>query len=185
MSVATSYAKALFQAAQDAKTSSEALDVLEAEMDSLLIALDSSDDARKALMGPVMPAKDKVAYLDAISSKAGYTKLFSQFLNLLANKGRLPALRSIREAFAGVRLEAEGGVAGRLVSAEPMSDGDVESLAAAFKKKLGRRVAFSTSTDANLLAGTKVTVNGVTYDGTLRAQLQQLRDRLTAGVTSH
>ena len=55
---------------------------------------------------------------------------------------------------------------------------DVEALAKAFGKKLNKRVAFHVSTDPSLLAGMKVTVNGVTYDGTLRSQLQKLRDQI-------
>ena len=36
-----------------------------------------------------------------------------------------------------------------------------------------------------ILAGMKVTVNGVTYDGTLRSQLQKLRDQVAMGVTGN
>jgi F-type H+-transporting ATPase subunit delta len=91
-------------------------------------------------------------------------------------------LPAILESYNSVRLLAEGGVPGRLVAAEPVSDQDVQGLAQAFSKKLGKKVAFQVSTDPSLLAGMKVTVNGVTYDGTLRSQLQRLRDRLVAGA---
>jgi F-type H+-transporting ATPase subunit delta len=88
-------------------------------------------------------------------------------------------LPEVRDTFSEVRLNAEGGVTGKLVSAEPMTDADVQSLSAAFTRKLGRKVAFRVSTDPGLLAGVRVTVNGVTYDGTLKAQLEQLRDKIS------
>jgi F-type H+-transporting ATPase subunit delta len=87
----------------------------------------------------------------------------------------------IRNAYRSVRLEAEGGVSGRLVSADPLSESDIKGLADAFQRKLGKPVAFRVSTDPSLLAGMKVIVNGVTYDGTLKSQLQQLRDLVVAG----
>jgi F0F1-type ATP synthase delta subunit len=50
---------------------------------------------------------------------------------------------------------------------------------------LGRKVAFRVSTDPSLLAGVRVTVSGVTYDGTLKAQLEQLKDKISmASVTA-
>jgi ATP synthase F1 delta subunit len=181
MSLATSYAKALYAAAKDAHATSDTLDHIENQMDSFGQILQLTD-ARKALLGPVVTIKEKSEILLQIGEKAGYAKLFTQFLILLASKGRLPAFADIRDAFSTVRLEAEGGVAGRLVSAEPIDDADVQGLAGAFGRKLGKKVAFRVSTDPSLLAGMKVTVNGVTYDGSLRSQLQQLRDRLVAGL---
>jgi F-type H+-transporting ATPase subunit delta len=182
MSLATSYAKALYQSAQESGTGAEGMIQLEKQLDSFVQGLDGSSDATKALFGPVMAAKDKIGLISAVGEKAGYTKLVTQFLILLVNKGRLSFVHSIRDAFVEVRLAAEGGIAGHLVSAEAISDADVKTLASAFGRKLGKRVEFSVTTDASLLAGTKVTVNGVTYDGTLRSQLQQLRDRLVAGA---
>jgi F0F1-type ATP synthase delta subunit len=63
-----------------------------------------------------------------------------------------------------------------------MNEADVKNLAKAFSEKLGKRVAFQSSTEPALLAGLKVTVNGVTYDGTLRSQIQKLRDYFVAGL---
>jgi F-type H+-transporting ATPase subunit delta len=182
MSLATSYAKALYAAAKESKTGAVDLDQLENQMDSFAQILDTSEDARRALQGPAVNSQEKIAIIEQIAAKAGYSKIFMQFLTLLAQKGRLPAFHDLRDAFTAVRLEAEGGISGRLVSAEAVNDADLKSLADAFGRKLGKRVAFRVSTDPSLLAGMKVTVGGVTYDGTLRSQLQQLRDRLVSGM---
>jgi F-type H+-transporting ATPase subunit delta len=184
MSVATSYAKALYGAAKDKKASSSDLDQLENQMDDFSEMLNTSSDLNRALLGPIVTAKDKTAIINELGKKAAYSSLFVQFLSMLATKGRLPVFHKIRESFTSVRLEAEGGVSGRLVSAEPLNDADVEGLAKAFGKKLGKRVAFIVSTDPSLLAGMRVTVGGVTYDGTLRSQLQQLRDQVVSGVSA-
>lgn len=183
MSVAKTYAKALYEAAQDAKSSAEAISILESQMDDFLMAMAASKDAQTALYGPLVSAKEKVALITEISKKGGFSPLMTQFLVLLARKRRLSILKEIREAFMTVRLASEGGVLGRLVAAETVSEADVEGLAKAFSKKLGKRVAFQISSDPSLLAGMKVTVNGVTYDGTLRSELQRLRDRISAGVS--
>jgi F-type H+-transporting ATPase subunit delta len=180
MSVAKSYAKALYETA---KESGQPVEPIERELEQFGEILEKSREAHIALCGPVTAAKEKMAATEAIAQKMGLSDTARRFLSLLAKKERLSILREIHEALTEVRLAAEGGVSGKLLSAEPMSASDVEGLAAAFSKKLGKKVAFRFYSDPSLLAGVKVTVNGVTYDGTLRSQLQRLRDQVAAGVS--
>lgn len=184
MSLAKSYAQALYQAAKEQGGSSESFDTLEAQMGAFAQALDDKV-VQHALLGPSMSPQEKVALIEQFVQKAGFAKILNQFLVLLLNKGRLSKFGSIYDAFGAVRLEAEGGLAGRLVSAEVISDDDVQGLAKSFARKLGKKVSFRVSTDPSLLAGMKVTVGGTTYDGSLRSQLATLRDRLLAGAPSN
>jgi F-type H+-transporting ATPase subunit delta len=179
--VAKAYAKALYEAARETNTSREGMDLLGSQLDNVLTAILSSKAAQNALFGPVATTKEKAAVMASISEACKAPPLLSHFLQLLARRGRLSLLEEITEAFMEVRLSYENSLAGRLIAAESMNDSDVESLAAAFTKKLGKKVVFRVSTDPALLAGVKVTVNGVTYDGTLRAQLQKLRDQFVFG----
>jgi F-type H+-transporting ATPase subunit delta len=187
MSVSKVYAKALYGAATENKPADQAAALCaetEAQLEAVTVLVEGSKDLRMALMSPLTSAKEKAALVRELVSRMGANKLLGDFLSLLAAKGRLSELRSIRDEFGAVKLVAEGGVPGRLVSAEPVGEQDVEGLAKAFGKKLGKKVRFRVSTDPALLAGMKVTVNGVTYDGTLRSQIQKLRDRLVVGGPS-
>jgi F-type H+-transporting ATPase subunit delta len=182
MSVAKAYAKALFEAAAEGKSQAEltrVCDEIESQLTQFVGLMQASKEAQVAFTSPITTSKDKMALVDAVTAKAGTTPIVSRFLSMLAAKGRLAMLPEVRDTFSEVRLNAEGGVTGKLVSAEPMTDADVQSLSAAFTRKLGRKVAFRVSTDPGLLAGVRVTVNGVTYDGTLKAQLEQLRDKIS------
>ncbi len=182
MSVASSYAKALLEVAVETSLSVEDVDTIEEEMSSFASTLSQSKEARVALLGAVTSQKEKIFLIDQICQQFKLTPLLAQFLGLLAKKGRLALLREIGGAFHTLRLASEGQIAGELVSAERMNETDVAILGKAFSEKLGKKVVFRLSTDPWLLAGLKVTVNGVTYDGTLRSQLQKLREQLTTGV---
>ena len=185
MSVAKAYAKALFETLNEQRAQTSAVDLLEQQMDSFIATLNSTKDAKIALYSPVTTSREKAAVVEKFAQSMGLSGLLPNFLQLLARKNRLMILDEVRDAFHQVRLDAEGGVAGQVVSAEPMDQKDIEGLAQSFSKKLGKRVAFKVSTDASLLAGMKVTVNGVTYDGTLRSQLQKLRDQVAMGATGN
>lgn len=175
MSVARSYARALFEVSQTRDTS---LDQITAELHLVWGYMNSSKEARVAFLSPAIAAKDKVMAIQEVSRRAGFSPLVAYFLQLLGKKERLSFLPEIQKAFNQVRLEAEGAVEGQLVSADPMEAKDIEDLARAFSKKLGKKVVFRAMIDPTLLAGIKVTVNGVNYDGTLRSQLQRLREKL-------
>ena len=183
MSVAKSYAKALYETAiAQTNGHSQGLAKLDEQLESFSKLLASSKDLHTALCGPIATAKEKTAIVEALAKKGGIGETLTRFLVLLANRDRLAALDEIVEAFSNVRVQSEGGVIGELVVADPpesLGAQDVDSLTRAFTKKLGKKVHFRVSSDPQLLAGMKVTLGGVTYDGTLRSQLQRLRDQVS------
>lgn len=182
MSVAKSYAKALYEAAQESGSFSEGFKQIEAELDLFKSVLFQSAGIQVALTAPITTVKEKIELIEALSKKLEISDLVTRFLSLLGKKGRLGLFSEIKDSFSSVCLASEGGVAGRLVAAEALSEKEIGILVKVFSQKLGKKVAFQLSTDPSLLAGMKVTVNGVTYDGTLRSQLQKLRDYFVAGM---
>ena len=178
MSVAVSYAKALFEVSRSTELAQG-----REQIRSFSALLDQSKELRVALLGPATSAKEKNAVVEEISQRTGFNPLVRKFLGLLARKGRLAILKDILSALDRVRLEAEGGILAQAVSADPMTQKDVQELAEAFGKKLGKKVEFEVSTDPTLLAGLKITVNGVTYDGTLRSQLEQMKEQIVFGAS--
>ena len=182
MSVANAYAKALLLAAKDFNESQN-FNEFDSQMASFSAALDGSKDATVALHGPLVSAREKVGIVREICKRGQFTPLMTEFLVLLARKGRLDVLKQIRSAFIAARTEQEGGITGQLIAADAMLDADIVNLAAAFTKKLGKKVSFRVSIDSALLAGVRVTVNGVTYDGSLRSQLQRLKNQISKGFS--
>lgn len=181
MSVAQSYAKALYEASREQGAKAEAI---EAAVFAVAGAFSSSKQLRDVLYSPSTNGADRSKVLSALAEKVASGKegkLVGVFLNLLSGKGRLRVLPDIADAFKKARVEAEGGVLGEVASADALKQEDLDSLARAFGSKLGKKVVFDTRVDSELLAGMKVTVGGVTYDGTLKNQLTRLKDTLIHG----
>ncbi len=181
MSVSRSYARTLLETAQETGLKSTDLDKIESELSTFVSTVGSSSGLSEALSSPIVSSVEKAGVAGVVATKLGFSKLTTQFLTMVARKGRAPAIDAITDAFTVVRLESEGAMLGEVVSADVLKKEDLEELATAFTRKLGKKVVFRSSVEPALLAGLKVTVGGTTYDGSLRAQLHQLRDRLVYG----
>ena len=74
--------------------------------------------------------------------------------------------------------EHAGAVEARITSARPLNAADRAQLEAQIAKLAGARVRASYGEDATLLGGAVVEIGSTVYDGSVRAQLQQLKQRL-------
>lgn len=180
MKILKSYSKALYDFFGSSPAPAK-LDEVEKQLGVFTQTLDSSKELQKILTSPIVSASDKATVVKEICSRLGLSNEVTNFIRLVAEKNRMDLFSDIAEEFSKVRLEAAGELYGSVVSADPMTGADLQDLSSAFSKKLGKKVYLKASTDAQLLAGLKVTVNGVTYDGTLRSQISQLRERLVFG----
>lgn len=185
MSVSTSYAKALYEIAKEEGFSEDRLASLEDQLRFFSDTLEVYPEARNALLGPTTTFKEKTQLLDALGVAGKCEPVLSRFLHLVARKKRLAILGEIRRCFTHLRLEVGGGIAAQVVSSEALSEGDVSELMKTLSQKLGKKVCAEVSIDPSLLAGIKVTVQGVTYDGSLRSQFQKLKDSLISGITAN
>lgn len=176
MSLARSYAQALLESTKPAE-----LEAVRKSLLGLVQLLDASEDLRVSLCAPVTSKKDKFGVIQVLETKLGLPQVLARFLHVVARKGRFAYLSEMYDALETVRLERDGGLLGELTSADEMSPADVLDLAASFSKKIGKKIEFRLKRDPSLLAGLKVTVGGVTYDGSLRAQLSRLEQELSQG----
>lgn len=182
MSVVNAYANALLGAARENKKTTQELDLLEKQMNDFSQVLESSKEARVALFGPLVSPKEKILLTQALCKKLGLDGVIVNFLMLMSRKGRMSLLNEVARAFHDARWMGDGGVTAEVTSAEELSQQEISEITQAFSKKMGKPVALRVKKDPLLIAGVKVTAGGITYDGSLRAQLQRLGSKLTQGI---
>lgn len=174
MSVARTYAMALHSVLGGDVAGQERA---QQELAAVAEVLTARADLRAALGGPITTPAEKKALIAALCSKMGCHPALQKFLDLMVKKGRIGEVGAVALAFRAVRVESEGGVMGTLESADPVSDADLADLSAALAKRLNRKVSLVARVNSELLAGLRVNVLGTTYDGSLRSQLQRLKQK--------
>ena len=172
--LATRYAKALLGALPDAAAQNLADEFLAA----LGASLKSNAELRAFLLDPATPAGAKKSLLDQLATARQVPDRVKTFVSMVVDNGRLAALPSIAEVFHQERERAQGIVSGTLTTAAPIGDDLASRAADALTRLSGRRVQLRLRLDPEILGGAVAQVGSMVYDGSVRTQLDRLRQRI-------
>ncbi|MDE1155449.1 MAG: ATP synthase F1 subunit delta [Acidobacteriaceae bacterium] len=170
------YARALAQVVSEQK-----LDVLavEKQLRDFAALLVGSPDLREVLANPSIPEKQKLGVLDALAPRLGLEKAARNFIALVAHHDRLHELDEMLEAYHAIADQELRVAEVEVTSALPLDEASrqlIEQKIAALTG--GERVRATYREDKSLLGGAIVKVGSTIYDGSVRAQLEQLKLRL-------
>ncbi len=164
-----------------ARPSPKAASALEAVADELdLVARVLGADAKfqRFFADPSIGQEDKRTAIDALAKKAKLGEAVRDFLLVLVTNRRLGAIGAIRDAFSAIKDERSGIVSAETTSAVPLSAAEAKRLHHALESMTGRSVRVTHRVDPSVLGGARTRIGSKVYDGTLRHQLEVLRDRL-------
>ena len=169
------YARAFAQV-----VASENLDVAAAQqqMRDFAGTLASSPDLHEVLLNPSIPEDQKLRLLDAIASRIGMFREVRNFIAVMMDHQRLASLTEILAEYDLVADEGSGIAEAEITSAHPLHDEDRAILEEQVSRLSGGRVRASYKQDSALLGGAVVKIGSTIYDGSIRTQLQQLKERL-------
>jgi F-type H+-transporting ATPase subunit delta len=140
--------------------------------------LADSRELREVLMNPSIANEQKLKVLDAIAGRIGMFPQVRNFLAVIMDHQRLAELDEILTEYHAVADEQSGMAEAEITSAHPLNDQDRAELEAQVARLAGGRVRATYRQDATLLGGAVVRIGSTVYDGSIRAQLQQLKQKL-------
>jgi F-type H+-transporting ATPase subunit delta len=170
--IAEVYARALFEAAKD----DGVLDRVHDELGEFADALDADRNLQVFLFSPYFSSEEKKAGVRRIVSDADERLL--NFLELLAERHRMPVLFRIRRIFDGRWAEENKLLPVTVTSATELDSGLVEEIGRRIQEQTGRRVDLSSNVDPDVLGGLMVRVGNMVLDATVRNRLEQLRKQV-------
>ena len=138
----------------------------------------ASADLQTAFGNPSIAHASKEKVLEGLLSKTKPSKTTSNFLRVLLRNGRLADLAAINERFAAVLEERSGSVAAEVISARELADAQRAELKANLEKLTGKQVKLAFAIDPNLIGGVVTRVGSTVYDGSVRTQLENLKEEL-------
>ena len=154
-------------------------DGLGQELDVLARTYDSSADLRLALENPVVKASEKLAILRAILPRIA-PSLPGAEVRAAAARARPhhPAARPSPAPTASWPTSAPARCGPPSPRRRPCPPADLDRVRRALEKRTGKKVIVETAVDANLIGGIVARVGDLVLDGSVRAQLEEMRRRL-------
>jgi F-type H+-transporting ATPase subunit delta len=101
------------------------------------------------------------------------------FVQMLVQNRRLGLIVQICDMFEALRREQEGVMEATVVSALPLTDGQLQPLVASLEKKYGRKITAKVELDPQLIGGLKIMVGDKVIDATVRGRLDAMAAALT------
>ena len=170
--IAEVYARALFEAAKD----DGVLDRAHEELGEFADALEEDRNLQVFLFSPYFSSEEKKDGIRRIVSDADERVL--NFLELLAERHRMPAVFRIRRIFEDLWADENKLLPVVVTSATELDAGLVEDIGKRIEEQTGRRVELSSNVNPDVLGGLMVRVGNMVLDATVRNRLEQLRKQV-------
>jgi ATP synthase F1 delta subunit len=171
--IAEVYARSLFEVAKE----HDALDRVHDELSEFTEALSDERNLQVFLFSPYFSSEEKKNGVTSIVSDAD--ERFVNFLELLAERHRMPAIFRIKREFDALWAEENQLLPVTVTSAVELDEGLVEDIGKRIQDQTGRRVELSSNVDPEVLGGLMVQVGNMVLDGTVRNRLERLRKQVT------
>ena len=174
--IARVYANALFEAARD----TDQLDEIHEQLGQFTDAMNESNDMRVFFFSPYFSSKEKREAISAAIS--GASKELVNFLELLAEKHRMPAIFAIKRRFDELWAEAKKRLEVTLTSAVELDRGVIDQIGDTVEKQTNRDIDLETNVDPDILGGLVLRVGNMVLDASLRNKLERLRKEVASAA---
>jgi F-type H+-transporting ATPase subunit delta len=167
--IANVYARSLFEVGKEHDT----LDDIKEQLDQFADEMDSNRELQVFFFSP---------YFSSAEKKDGVQKVIEngdehvvRFLELLAERHRMPALFRIRKEFDRLWADENQLLPVTITSAVELEEDTVKDLAKRIEDQTGRQIELTTTIDPGLIGGLQMRVGNMVYDATIKNRLEKLR----------
>ena len=177
--LSTRYAKALADAVLAPGSRTDPKQAL-TELRTFEQMVKSSSELRNVLMSPAVPTVRKRAVVSRFAATVPLSPLVRNFLFVVIDRRRGDLLGGLASAFEAALDERMGVVRAEVHSAVPLSAQQRAALGAELSRVANRQVRCEFYTDPTLIGGVVARMGSTVYDGSVRTQLEALRERLVS-----
>ena len=172
--VSKRYAKAMLEAAVKQRNFSTVLEELERFSDMF----ETTPVLRTLFANPAVSADAKLRVLKELSSRSKFQELTFNLLRLIIQRDRLNLLEQVIVSAEQQFLEKQGIMVVEVITAQRLLPQEENSLAEKIQQFTGKKVQLENRLDPTLIGGVVTRIGTTLYDGSIQAQLEQLRAKI-------
>ena len=174
--IATVYARSLFEVAQER----DALDEIHEQLGEFADELDGNREMQVYFFSPYFSSQEKKDGIGKVLD--GADEYFLRFLELLAERHRMPVLFRIRREFDGLWAEERKLLEVSVTSAVKLEQDVIETIGKRIEEQTGRHVELESRVDPEVLGGLVLRVGNMVMDASVRNRLERLRKQVASAA---
>jgi F-type H+-transporting ATPase subunit delta len=167
--IAEVYARSLFQVAKE----HDQLDEIHEELGQFADVLAENRQLQVFFFSPYFSSGEKKDGVTKVIE--GGNEYFVRFLQLLAEKHRLPVLFRIRREFDALWAKEQRLLEVSVTSAVDLDEETVKGIGRKIEEQTGQRVQLTSSVDPDLIGGIVIRVGNKVLDASVRNRLERFR----------
>jgi len=172
VSVAVTYAEALYEAAVDRGSVAD----VAAQLAEFRTSVDENAELHDLLTNPEFETRVKKDVVGRLLQGADPT--LANFVQVLLDRGRAGEIDAIADALADRVAAAEGRLRVRIRTAIPLPLDLRERLVAQLSERVGRAIDVDTVVDEDIVGGVVIETEGSVVDASVRTRLADLRESM-------
>jgi F-type H+-transporting ATPase subunit delta len=175
---ANRYARALF----DVALAEDDPQAIEHQLAGVVDTFSGHEGLWRVVTNPAVPVQKKRAVVDALLPHLELRPVLRKLLTMLADRDRLALLPDMLEGYRARVLDHQQVVRAHVTTAVPLAPERAAALEEQLATLTGRRVVMQTSTSGDLIGGVVARIGSTVYDGSVKRQLEKMRERLAGAV---
>jgi F-type H+-transporting ATPase subunit delta len=168
------YARAFFEIATEEKQ----IEPYYNELNQFASIVSQNQSLSDFLANPVFEQVSKKGVVDSVIAKLKLSGMTISFLRLLVDKKRIDIINDIVICYRQLMDETLKKVSVNVKTAFALSDELRSSINSSLEKAMGKTVEMTVEEDPTLLGGVVITVGDTLYDGSIKNQLNNMRNLL-------
>ena len=168
------YARAFFEIATEQKQ----IELYYNELNQFASIVSQNKSLSDFLANPVFELASKKGVVESLIAKMKLSGMTVSFLRLLVDKKRIDILNDIVVGYCQLMDEALKKIRVNVKTAFALSDELKSFISSSLEKSMGKKVDMTVEEDPTLLGGVVIGVGDTLYDGSIKNQLNNMRNLL-------
>ena len=138
-------------------------------------------DFGNAITNPIYKLEERKNVLTFVLGKSNFSNLVKNFLNLLLDKNRMDSIEAIADKYSILTDEVSNIAHAEIITARPLQDKTLQKVVDSLKEMTSKDIKSEVKEDPELIGGILVKIGDLVLDGSVKAQLEGLKESFKRG----
>ncbi|UCF56577.1 MAG: ATP synthase F1 subunit delta [Deltaproteobacteria bacterium] len=139
---------------------------------------------RKVIANQIFAGEDRKKILNVVLEESGFSDVVKNFLNLLLDKYRIGAVEEITKHYERLTDEISNIARAEIITPMPLKEEAQNRLEKVLGDLTSKKIKTEVKEDESLIGGIIVKIGDLVLDGSMKAQLEGLKESLKRGEYS-